>query len=81
MLIYFKPKLRKSVICPLGRRKQFFRNCFVEVNPDKKINVPSLKSSFTPKSPKGDFPKLLIFSVLPLGLGAKTIKISSLEAF
>jgi hypothetical protein len=43
--------------------------------------VPSLKSSFTPKSPKGDFPKLLIFSVLPLGLGAKTIKISSLEAF
>jgi hypothetical protein len=45
------------------------------------INVPCLKSSFTPKSPKGDFPKLLIFSVLPLGLGAKTIKISSLEAF
>jgi hypothetical protein len=45
------------------------------------LNVPSLKSSFTPKSPKGDFPKLLIFSVLPLGLGAKTIKISSLEAF
>jgi hypothetical protein len=27
-----KPKLRNSVICPLGRRKQFFRNCFVEVN-------------------------------------------------
>jgi len=43
--------------------------------------VPSLKSPFTPKSPKGDFPKLLIFSVLPLGLGAKMIKISSLEAF
>jgi hypothetical protein len=41
----------------------------------------SLKSLFTPKSPKGDFFKLLIFSVLPLGLGVKTIKISSLGAF
>ncbi len=41
----------------------------------------SLKSLFTPGIPKGDFSKLLIFSVLPLGSGVKTIKISSLGAF
>jgi hypothetical protein len=48
----------------------------------------SLKSPFAPKSPNGDFFKLLIFSVLPFsvripleGSGVKTIKISSLRAF
>jgi hypothetical protein len=35
----------------------------------------------TPKSPKGDFFKLLIFSSSPLGAGVKMVKISSLKAF
>ena len=48
-----------------------------------------LKSHLTPKSPKGDFFKLLIFSCSPIEpvpmkigrLGVKTTKISSLKAF
>jgi hypothetical protein len=34
----------------------------------------SLKSPFTPKSPKEVFLKLLIFSVIPLASGAKNAK-------
>jgi len=45
------------------------------------FNEVCLKSPFAPKSPNGDFSKLLIFSVLPFGLGVKTIKISILGAF
>ncbi len=41
----------------------------------------SLKSLLTPKSPKGDFFKLLIFSSSPLGVRVKMVKISSLKAF
>ncbi|GET28403.1 hypothetical protein SD074_06050 [Prolixibacter sp. SD074] len=40
-----------------------------------------LKSLVTPKSPKGDFFKLLIFGNSPLGLGVKMVTISSSKAF
>ncbi len=58
---------------------------------NKKIDIleSGLESHLTPKSPKGVFFKLLIFSCSPLEpvpmkimrLGVKTTKISSLKAF
>ncbi|MDI3520149.1 MAG: hypothetical protein PWQ17_763 [Anaerophaga sp.] len=42
---------------------------------------PGIKSLLTPKSPKGDFFKLLIFSSSPLGAGVEMVKICSLKAF
>ncbi|MGM0648489.1 MAG: hypothetical protein ACQESZ_08890 [Bacteroidota bacterium] len=41
----------------------------------------SLKSLKTPKSPEGDFFKLLIFSVLSLGLRGKNDKNQQFEGF
>ncbi len=45
------------------------------------FNEVSQKSPFAPKSPNGDFSKLLIFSVLPFGLGVKTLKSAFWELF
>jgi hypothetical protein len=39
------------------------------------------KSQFAPKAPKGDFLKLLILSLTPLGLWVKKLKISSFFDF
>ncbi|WP_010423209.1 hypothetical protein [Anaerophaga thermohalophila] len=41
----------------------------------------SLKSLLTPKSPKGDFFKLLIFSSSPLGVRGKNGKNQQFEGF
>ena len=41
----------------------------------------SLKSLITPKSPKGDFLKLLIFSGSPLGVRGKNGKNQQFEGF
>jgi len=77
-----KPIQRSEIpgfICATGKTKKAgslrFRP-FLEIKFES-----NLKSPFAPKSPNGDFYKLLIFSVLPFGSGLKTIKISSLGAF
>jgi hypothetical protein len=41
----------------------------------------SLKSLLTPKSPNGDFFKLLIFSSSPLGVRDKNVKNQQFEGF
>ncbi|WP_081467409.1 hypothetical protein [Anaerophaga thermohalophila] len=41
----------------------------------------SIKSLLTPKSPKGDFFKLLIFSSFPLGVRGKNDKNQQFEGF
>jgi hypothetical protein len=45
------------------------------------IDESGLKSHFTPKSPKGDFFKLLIFSCSPLGARGENNKNQQFEGF
>ncbi|WP_081467460.1 hypothetical protein [Anaerophaga thermohalophila] len=48
---------------------------------EQTIHECGLKSSLTPKSPKGDFFKLLIFSSSPLGVRSKNGKYQQFERF
>jgi len=45
------------------------------------MNEFGLKSQITPKSPKGDFFKLLIFSSFPLGIKGENKKNQQFESF
>jgi len=47
----------------------------------RSINESGLKSHLTPKSPKGDFFKLLIFSCSPLGVRGENNKNQQFEGF